>query len=109
MSLNGSSWSFARSIQRPTPPPSAAIAWSISRTSWFAPPWSGPHRAAIPADTETYRLACDEPTSRTVEVEQFCSWSACRMSSVRSAALAFGSTTYGSDGTANIMRRKFAS
>jgi hypothetical protein len=26
-----------------------------------------------------------EPTSRTVEVEQFCSWSACRMNSMSSA------------------------
>ena len=31
------------------------------------------------------RLACDEPTSRTVDVEQFCSWSACRISSRSSA------------------------
>jgi hypothetical protein len=45
---------------------------------------------------------------RTVEVEQFCSWSACRMSSRFSAFATSGSTTYGSAGTANIMCRKFA-
>ncbi len=63
----------------------------------------------MPAETDTNRLACDEPTSRTVDVEQFCSWSAWRMSSVRTAALAVGSTSYASDGTANIIRRKFDS
>ena len=40
----------------------------------------------LPAETELKRLAWAEPTRRTVEVEQFCSWSACRMSS-RSRAL----------------------
>ena len=45
---------------------------------------------------------------RTVEVEQFCSWSACRISSCFSACTIVGDTSYGSDGTANIMRRKFS-
>jgi hypothetical protein len=39
----------------------------------------------MPAETEANRLACEEPTSRTVDVEQFCSWSACRMNSMSSA------------------------
>jgi hypothetical protein len=30
-------------------------------------------------------FACEEPTSRTVDVEQFGSWSACRMNSRTSA------------------------
>ena len=58
---------------------------SISSTAWLAPPCSGPNSALMPAETEANRLACDEPTSRTVDVEQFCSWSACRMSSRSSA------------------------
>ena len=33
------------------------------------------------------RLAWDEPTTRTVEVEQFCSWSACKMKSLLRAGL----------------------
>src|SRR5258707_249952 len=45
---------------------------------------------------------------RTVEVEQFCSWSACRMSSWLSAFSRTGEISYSSLGTANIMWRKFA-
>jgi hypothetical protein len=41
------------------------------------------------------------PTVRTVEVEQFCSWSACRISSRSSALGAItGSTSYSSHGRA---------
>jgi hypothetical protein len=43
---------------------------------------------------------------RTVEVLQFCSWSACRMSRRLSARSTTGRTVYGSAGTENIMRRK---
>ena len=35
--------------------------------------------AAMPAAMQANGLAPDEPASRTVEVEAFCSWSACRM------------------------------
>ena len=45
-------------------------------TSILAPPCNGPAKAEIPADTESKRFALEEPTMRTVEVEQFCSWSA---------------------------------
>ncbi len=45
----------------------------------------------MPADTDANRLAWPEPTSRTVEVEQFCSWSACRMKSRSSALTSAGS------------------
>ena len=62
----------------------------------------------MPAEIEANRLACDEPTSRTVDVEQFCSWSACRMNSMSSALATSGSTSYGSAGRPNVMRRKFS-
>ena len=42
-------------------------------TASFAPPCSGPHSAEIPALIEAYRLAWVLPTSRTVEVDAFCS------------------------------------
>jgi hypothetical protein len=53
-------------------------------------------------------LTIDEPTRRTVLVEQFCSWSACSSSSRRTACSMTGSTSYSSHGVANIMWRKFA-
>ena len=31
-------------------------------TAWFAPPWSGPHKAPIPAATLVNMFALDEPT-----------------------------------------------
>jgi len=51
-------------------------------------------------------LVPDEPHRRTVEVEAFCSWSACRMKMRSSARSMTGFTTYSSHGVANIMRRK---
>jgi hypothetical protein len=80
---------------------------SISITFWLAPPCSGPHSAEMPAETLANRLACDEPTMRTVLVEQFCSWSACRISSRSSALAITGSTSYFSHGVANIMCNMF--
>ncbi len=50
-------------------------------TAWLAPPWSGPQSALMPAAIDANRFASLEPTRRTVLVEQFCSWSACRISS----------------------------
>ena len=44
----------------------------------------------MPPEMEVNRLACDEPTRRTVDVEQFCSWSACRMNSMSRALATFG-------------------
>ena len=79
---------------------------SISITAWLAPPWSGPQRAEMPAEMEAKRFAWLLPTMRTVEVLQFCSWSAWRMSSRLSARSSTGRTSYGSAGTANIMCRK---
>ena len=62
----------------------------------------------MPAATLANRFASDDPTIRTVEVEQFCSWSACRISSCLSACTIVGVTSYGSDGTANVIVRKFS-
>ena len=45
----------------------------------------------MPAATEAYGLAPVEPTRRTVEVEAFCSWSACRMKIV---SIAFARTGF---------------
>ena len=81
---------------------------SISSTAWLAPPCSGPNSALTPAETEANRLALLEPTSRTVEVEQFCSWSACRTNSMSSTSAMTGSTSYCSAGTPKVIRRKFS-
>ena len=56
----------------------------------------------MPAEIDANRLAIEnEPTRRTVLVEQFCSWSACRISSMTSSARAMtGSTSYSSHGLA---------
>jgi len=45
----------------------------MSSTAWFAPPCNGPNNALIPAETDANKFAWLDPTSRTVEVEQFCS------------------------------------
>jgi hypothetical protein len=91
-----------------SPPPSLSIAISISSTSWLAPPCSGPQRAQMPALIDANRFALLEPTIRTVLVEQFCSWSACRIRSRFIAFTSSGSISYSSAGTENIMLRKFS-
>ena len=91
-----------------TPPPCAWMPSSISMTAWLAPPCSGPNSALMPAETDANRFACDEPTSRTVDVEQFCSWSACRRRSWLSAFDRTGLTSYGSAGTPKVIRRKLS-
>ncbi|MNT82611.1 hypothetical protein D3C72_2223670 [compost metagenome] len=72
----------------------------------MAPPWAGPHRQATPAAIAANGLVPDEPHRRTVEVEAFCSWSACRMKMRSSARSSTGLTLYSSQGVPNIMRRK---
>ena len=42
--------------------------------------------ADIPADKDANRPACDDPTILTVDVEQFCSWSACKINNLSSAS-----------------------
>ena len=63
------------------------ISPSMFSTASFAPPWEGPHSAAMPAAMAEYGLVPVEPASRTVEVDAFCSWSACSMK-IRSMARA---------------------
>ena len=77
-------------------------------TAWLAPPCSGPNSALTPADTDANRLAWLDPTSRTVDVEQFCSWSACSRKSMSRVLATSGSTSYGSAGTPNVSRRKLS-
>ena len=84
------------------------ISSSILSAASLAPPCAGPHRQAMPAAMQANGLAPDDPASRTVEVEAFCSWSACRMKIVSSAFASTGLTTYGSAGTEKHMRRKFS-
>src|ERR1700730_1136271 len=105
MRRKGSSLSLARltnSGMRLTDP----ISESILSAASLAPPWAGPHRQAQPAGMEANGLAPEEPDSRTVEVEAFCSWSACRMKmrSIARARTALG--LYSSHGTAKHMRKK---
>ena len=50
---------------------------SMLRTASLAPPWAGPQSAAIPAAMQANGLAPVEPAILTVEVDAFCSWSAC--------------------------------
>ena len=73
--------------------PELWISSSISITAWLAPPWSGPHRADTPAAQLANRLAPELATMRTVEVEQFCSWSACSTQKRLSAFTTSGSGT----------------
>ena len=63
------------------------ISRNMASTASFAPPWAGPHKLAMPAAMQAKGLAPLEPAMRTVEVEAFCSWSACRMK-MRSIAFA---------------------
>ena len=80
---------------------------SICSAASLAPPWAGPHRQAMPEAMQAKGLAPEEPASLTVEVEAFCSWSACRMRMRSSARTRTGFTSYSSAGTPNIMRMKF--
>src|SRR6202000_1248754 len=74
----------------------------------LAPPWAGPHRQAMPAAMQANGLAPEEPAMRTVEVDAFCSWSACRMKILSSASASTGLILYSSQGTAKHMFRKFS-
>ena len=74
----------------------------------MAPPCAGPHSEAIPAAMQAKGLAPLDPAVRTVEVEAFCSWSACRMNIRSMARASTGLTRYASHGTENIICRKFS-
>jgi hypothetical protein len=84
------------------------ISSSMRRTASLAPPCAGPHREAMPAAMHANGLAWEEEAMRTVDVLAFCSWSACRMKIVSSAAAWTGLTVNSSHGVANIMWRKLA-
>ena len=62
----------------------------------------------MPAAMQANGLAPEEPASRTVEVEAFCSWSACRMRMRSSARTSTGFGSYSSQGVPNIMCRMFS-
>ena len=84
------------------------ISPSMVSTASFAPPCAGPHSDAIPAAMQANGLAPDDPASRTVEVDAFCSWSAWRMK-IRSMARATDLRILkSSHGVAKVMCRKFA-
>src|SRR5574337_1536287 len=81
---------------------------SMASTASLAPPCAGPHSEAMPAAMQANGLAPVEPARRTVDVEAFCSWSACRMKIMSMARASTGLTLYGSHGTPNILCRKFS-
>src|SRR5438270_13704457 len=89
-------------------PDLSPILASIFKTASLAPPCAGPQREAMPAAMQANGLAPDEPAMRTVEVEAFCSWSACRMKILSSASASTGLILYSSQGTAKHMCRKFS-
>ena len=69
------------------------ISASIFSTASLAPPCAGPHRAAMPAAMQANGLAPVDPARRTVEVDAFCSWSACRIRMRSIARASTGLTT----------------
>src|SRR6201995_1026765 len=81
---------------------------SMASAASLAPPFAGPHRQAMPEAMQENGLAPEEPAIRTVEVEAFCSWSACRMKILSSASASTGLILYSSHGTAKHMCRKFS-
>src|SRR5205823_2880612 len=89
-------------------PPLAWISYSMFKVASFAPPCAGPHKHATPAAIAANGLVPLEAHRRTVEVEAFCSWSACRMKMRSSARTSTSLMRYSSQGLANIMRMKFA-
>src|SRR6202044_1656472 len=84
------------------------ISPSILSAASLAPPWAGPQRQAMPAAIQANGLAPLDPARRTVEVEAFCSWSACRIRMRSSARTSTSLTLYSSHGLENIMRMKLA-
>src|SRR5579859_2443753 len=84
------------------------ISISILSTASLAPPCAGPHSEAMPAAIQANGLAPEDAARRTVEVDAFCSWSACRMKILSIALASTGLTLYSSHGTENVMCRKFS-
>ena len=84
------------------------ISLIIRSTCSLAPPCSGPNSAATPAETAENGSTCDEPTARTAFVEQFCSWSACRMKRISSARANTGFASYFDSLMRATIDRKFS-
>ena len=66
------------------------------------------NRDDTPASIAAKAFASELPQRRTVDVDAFCSWSACRIMIKSSAFAIRGSGVYSSVGIANIMYRKFS-
>ena len=62
------------------------ISSSIFSAASFAPPCAGPHKDATPAAIHANGFAPEDPANLTVDVEAFCSWSACRIKTLSSAS-----------------------
>src|SRR5471032_568606 len=84
------------------------ISSSMLSAASLAPPCAGPHRHAMPAAIQANGFAPEEPDRRTVEVDAFCSWSACRIRIRSRARTSTSLTLYSSHGLPNIMRMKLA-
>src|SRR6478609_6802587 len=87
-------------------PPIFWMSSSMLSAASLAPPCAGPQRHATPAAMAANGFVPDDPHRRTVEVEAFCSWSACRMKMRSSARTSTSFGTYSSHGVANIIRMK---
>src|SRR5688572_12434591 len=81
---------------------------SILSTASFAPPCAGPQRLATPAEMHAKGLAPVEPARRTVDVDAFCSWSACRMRIRSIARVRTRLGFHSSHGVPKVMYRKFS-
>src|SRR5580658_3159259 len=75
-------------------------------TASLAPPWRGPYSAAAAAAGAEYGSECDEPTTRMAVVEQFCSWSAWRMTRTSRARVKMGLGSKWGSATFHIIDRK---
>ena len=85
--------SFNNTIVTITDPFGNAIAWSSSGANGFkGSRKSTPYASQIAAEVAGKKAM--EHGMRTVEVEQFCSWSACRMNSTSSARTSRGSARH---------------
>lgn len=82
------------------------IFFSIFSAALLAPPCAGFYSEAIPAAIQANGFAPEEPAVRTVEVEAFCLWLACRIKIRFIARFRIGLTLYGLHGVENIIFRK---
>lgn len=84
---------------------SSAAQVEAERPAWVDALWQS---VVAAAHVDEAGGAPEDDARRTVDVEAFCSWSACRMKMRSIARLRIGSATYCSAGTAKHMCRKFA-